>query len=276
MLIFEATGTIWKINSEDFNVQKIEKEILEKIFELDLIFSRFNPKSFLFKLNLNQKAKNPPKIFLENLEFALQISKITNGEFSVFVGGVLENFGYGNLKNKDFYQNFQENYFQQNFQNLIKFDKKEVFLFNSSLDFGSFGKGLIIDEVVKVLDKFSENFVINAGGDIFVRSPVLQEIFVENPMNRSKPWKKIKIANASVCASSNFLRTWEKDGKSFSHIIRLNFNPENQKIVGSFAVSKTAKIADLLSTIFFITGKKYEKILQEFLKEDFSFGIFRE
>ena len=123
---------------------------------------------------------------------------------------------------------------------------------DSARDFeeGGFGKGYALDRMLALLDGEA---LINFGGQVIVRGT--HEITVADPADRRKPAIAFTIENASLSTSSGSEKTFEVDGRRFSHIL----DPRTGEALpprGSVSViSDDALTADILSTALYVIGE---------------------
>lgn len=116
---------------------------------------------------------------------------------------------------------------------------------------GAFGKGYAIDRMLAQLA--SAEAMINFGGQIAVRGELRATI--ADPENRDAPVLELTLADASLSTSSGSEKTFERDGRRYSHIL----DPRTGEPVpprGSVSViADDALTADILSTALYVMGE---------------------
>ncbi len=150
------------------------------------------------------------------------------------------------------------------------------------LDFGACGKGYLVDLLGEELDKTFEEFVIDAGGDLLVRSTEPIAIALEDPEDPTRAIGIAHVANCALCASAPSRRHWnmpvnEHVQLSIHHLLNAIDGLPVQQIEATWTcVSETAAschpnanhhptaLADGLATALFTTGPQR-------LRRDFSF-----
>jgi thiamine biosynthesis lipoprotein ApbE len=261
---FEATGTIWNIQFfEPINEQVITEAVMNCVIQYDLIFSRFNKLSQLYHLNQKKVLQNPSEELVQSLKLGMEMKALTQGLFDPFIGRKLIKSGYGSSELPT-----ELSASDKHSKDKIIFHHNSIEISeNALLDLGSFAKGLIVDKVSNELKKLSVRyFIINAGGDILLTSnqeePV--RLYIEDAITK-KLSTQISLKNQALCSSSNEKRTWFYNGKKQQHIQNIS---KAHSIVGVSVTHSSCMIADLLTSVLFLTGQKYSVELNE------RFGVF--
>ena len=260
-LDFKALGTIWNINYSS-KTNSYNKIILDTVKQFESDYSRFISKSYISQLNNGKIIKKPSQELIQMLQFAKDSYVNTNGCFDISVGGVLEQNGYGN--NTNITTNNSQPYY-----NFIKNGKSSISINNNNihLDFGGFGKGWLIDKIANIFGNNVPEYVINGGGDIYVKNNVKQKIYLEHPNAQDTYIGYTLINNKALAVSSNQKRTWKYNNKTYSHII----DPSNKDInnLQSIVTAPTANLADMLATTLLIANITTIKNLQNIYNFDY-------
>ncbi len=134
------------------------------------------------------------------------------------------------------------------------------------LDFGACGKGHLVDLLGKELSGTFEEFVIDAGGDLLVRSTEPISIALEDPEDPARAIGVARVANGAFCASAPSRRHWnapvnERVQLSIHHLLNAVDGLPVQQIEAAWAcVDETAEspyptaVADGLATALFTTS----------------------
>lgn len=134
-------------------------------------------------------------------------------------------------------------------------------LFDDTLiDVSANSKGYIVDETVKFMKKAGfENFIVNAGGDVYVSGLKYGEtpykIYIEEPEKENGIANIIKLTNKAVATSGNYERFFINDeGKRITHIFdgRTFTSSNNYKSVS--VIADTTEMADGLATMYFLSS----------------------
>ncbi|HIA91613.1 TPA: FAD:protein FMN transferase [Candidatus Saccharibacteria bacterium] len=244
MLTFEALGTGWKIKANDFDVVAEKNKILSVVTEFENNYSRFKKTSYVGRLNTGSSINQPPSELYEMLEFAYRAYQNTQGMFNIFIGATLENSGYG-LKNN--------NKFSNAFSGAISFSEQEIKLTGEhSIDLGGFGKGWLIDKLALILQDKSDNFVINGGGDMYVKGKKIVQI--------ESTGHKVGVEDQAVASSSAAARAWRFGGVQHTHI------PSAQSEHQASVIAGDAKTADMLATVSLLSNNAQLKSLEKSYK----------
>lgn len=286
----------WKALGTDVYVQIVDDGLLdsegEKIFsdikniyaEQEKIFSRFDVKSELSKINSNLgKFIDASPDMLELAKKSLENFEESEGIFDPRILETLEKIGYGRSFSKDSLSS-EENVGMIDergktglMQDLIVENGRIKFL--RKMDFSGIAKGYITDRVAEFLrEKGFENFLVDSGGDMFAqgkdRSGDDWGIALEGSENEDET--VLEISGQAVATSGSVRRNWERGGKKFHHIINPHrmddFSFELQSVT---VVAETVERADVWAKVLFLLGlesgleKAREKEMKAvFLKQD--------
>jgi len=260
---FESIGTKWQIDINDdisdLKLEKIKENIFSFLNDFSSIYSRFDSKSLITRISKNKGKYEFPESSKELFEIYSALYEITNGLFTPLIGDTLNSVGYDrNYSLKPGKLTRPETWSIMDFKYPVLDVKKPV-----TLDFGACGKGYAIDKIVKILNihKIS-SFIVDAGGDLYLRNISNSKVGLENPLNVRQIIGVADVNNESICASALNRRTWG----SYSHII----NPKTLKspvdIIAVWTISKKAIVADALATVlFFIEPEKLNEFKFEYL-----------
>lgn len=261
----KGLGTLWFFDIYDKSLSKQVKEEIKNFltYEIEVFekkYSRFLESSDLSKLNQNREFKDADFDFLNMLHKSILFNKISENNFNIAFGGILEKQGYGKTSNENLEKN-KENI--KSLDEVLEIKNKDIFLKQNgvNLDLGGIGKGYLVDLLAKKLkEKFGlKYFLINAGGDIFVTSNNENEVKIalESPEDDKKYIGVVKLKNQALAASSNYKRIWKKESESKNHIISeqdsfgKSFSEKNK--LASFVLAGNCTTADIVSTTILTT-----------------------
>lgn len=248
---------------------------IEKGFEqFDRIvkqYTRFNEDSELS--NLNRNSGNWTKIsleFFELIEYMLALAKETEGCFDPTIIDFLETYGYD--KNYDFskldnpkldemVKNMAET--RASFKD-IELDKKNLkvkLVKGQRIDLGGVGKGYAIDCAFDELKRVSDNFLIDAGGDIRASGKnekgEVWKVALKNKDSSGeiKDIGFVELDNQSVASSGS----WARKVKQFHHLINPKTGLPENKYTTVYVVAQKGIDADAWGTALFVGGEQYIK-----------------
>lgn len=272
---FKALGT--EITIDIVSSQKFEKKIKGEIFQeiekfvkkQEEIFSRFNEKSELSRLNndLGKTVLVSDDMF--NLaQKVLFFYEKSEGICDPRIIGVLENIGYQKSFKKNSFDSLVANS-EINFQIPLKNDliigNREL-LFRCRMDFSGLAKGYLADRLTDFLRKQGfDDFIVDLGGDLYV----------SGQRNKKRKWfigiegviedkVVLSLKDRGVATSGTSRRNWEIKNQKFHHLI----NPKNPsdfsfEIVSVSVIAESVIEADFLAKVIFLKGiregKKYIK-----------------
>ncbi|MCA9386846.1 FAD:protein FMN transferase [Candidatus Dojkabacteria bacterium] len=246
---------------------EIQESIENAYGEFDRIvkkFTRFNEDSELSNLN-RQSGKwvkvSEELVFL--VEYMLNMSKKTDGAFDPTIIDFLEVYGYD--KNYDF-SKLENPKLDKLVADIakkkrswkdIEVDKKEnkiKLVEGQRIDLGGIGKGYAIDLAFDHLKKTSDNFLINAGGDIRSNGKNNEDKFwVVELKTPDGSAGQLELKNMSLSSSGS----WARKVKQFHHLIdpRLG-KPAEKNYSTVFVLGETSIQTDTWATALFILGQE--------------------
>lgn len=261
---FKGLGTYWECEILDHNLtyekyKIIQTQILDRLDAFSSQYSRFNQDSLVSRLNQDYKIVDPPREMVKMFQFAQMAYKASEGIFDVTVGGILVGYGYGSTGGVGG--------IQSNFWDLVIISDQLIQIpKDTSIDFGGFGKGWLIDSFVDIFRKNNiKQFIINGGGDIFVQADDYINIKLEHPYDNQKYVGQTRIKCGALAASSIIKRTWQNGSNQYHHIIDpFKGESSNLDVVCSFIKADTALIADTMATILIVKPELDLKLSKQF------------
>lgn len=241
------------------NSSTVQKH-LDHVFEVMRIFesrfSRFKKNNELWDFNHSHEHHPSPEL-LALLTSSQYFYQLTNGLFDPSVLSSLEKEGYAS-------HHYTTSTKAYTFSDLSITNSPSTITKPRDLfvDFGGIGKGYIVDQVATYLAKHFENFLIDAGGDIYVRGTNKQEAYpywvieVEHPEAEQDPAALLLLRDMAVATSGRNRRHWLREQETKHHII----DPRTQKsafqgFLSVTVIAASTISADILAKILFILGK---------------------
>lgn len=273
---FEGLGTHWKVGVTEklpnSATSEIYKSIVAIVREFEGNYSRFLPNSLVSQLNATRKINNPPNELVRMLNFAQDCAKITDNFFSITVGVRLEDIGYDDkytLKKKDTLRTVPH------LRDVLNVTERGITLSKyTSIDFGGFGKGWLIDKIVGHLKaRGISSYVIDGGGDIFVsgQPPDGKSIPLEDPWNQEKIIGEILLENGAIASSSPKHRKWPDiaTGQTMHHLIdpKSELTPSN--VAAVYTHANNATDADTASTALFVSPNELHSRIANYFKASY-------
>ena len=217
---------------------------------------------------------NPVKVSYETLEMLKRskaYSQKYKGIFDVTIGPLSDLWGFSEdkeitLPKKETIKKLTKlvNY------NDIDIDEndKTVFLKKKgmSIDLGGIAKGYAIDRGSAVLkERGITNFILNAGGDIYVSGTKDKETFwkvgIKHPRNSNDLIAEFDLKDYAVATSGDYERFKIINGKRFHHILDPKTGYPGTLSESSTIIAPTAEEADATATYVFLLG--WQKTLND-------------
>ncbi|PLX45878.1 MAG: hypothetical protein C0609_02040 [Deltaproteobacteria bacterium] len=137
-------------------------------------------------------------------------------------------------------------------------DEKSIELNGRVLDLGGVAKGYAIDRAVKVLkDAGVGNFIVNAGGDLFVKGDKGERpwrVGIAHPRKPGELFAIVEPREGAMVTSGDYERYFIWEGKRYHHIIDPKSGYPAEGISSVTVTAPTAMAADAVATAVFILG----------------------
>lgn len=168
----------------------------------------------------------------------------------------------------------------------IKFDISDIKLLDNNyilnnepnIDLGSIAKGYATQKVGEYLkeNKISK-FLINAGGNVLVGDYYdsgTYKIGIEDPNDNTSIYQIVKGNNIAVVTSGGYLRYYEYDGKTYSHIINPNTLMPANYMKSVTVITNDSSIGDALSTTLYLMSiEDGMKFIKKYNAEAIWYGL---
>jgi thiamine biosynthesis lipoprotein len=215
------------------------------------------------------------KILIENFIAAEKISKLTEGNFDISLGAVIEAHGYAAKERKKLSkQELDSMMLYVGYEKLRLEGNKLIKQYpQTRIDFNAIAQGYTTDAISKYLtnNKISQH-IVDVGGEVYAsgRKPDGQQwrVAIEKPskdMYAEREYNSfVKLENKSIVTSGNYRKYVEEDGIRLSHTIDPKTGHSvSHNLLSVSVIAENATLADGLATAFMVMGK--EKA-EEFLK----------
>lgn len=267
---FKALGSTISIQTDiPKNIAKKVFTEIENYFEhINQIASRFKPDSELTILNNNigYTIEVEPEL-VEIIKNAYYAYQVTDGNFDPRIFTSITNLGYIETFKNNKWDNIKPTPHIITEKWSPTFSNNKINIGSHPIDLGGIGKSYTATEASHILDGYTENYFLNAGGDI-IFSGVAPDgnpwtVGVENPYIKTNiPTIILKIDNQSVATSSLSKNNWQdKNGNRYHHII----NPKTGLPVETDIISTTIIHHDLIAAEIWSKSLFFET--EEIIKE---------
>ena len=211
--------------------ETLSKEMFDRVEEcfrdIEKIASRFDDNSELSFVNKNLgytvEVSQDLQSLLKDAHYAYQV---TGGSFDPRILQTLSNIGYANtfLDNKWKDIKVKPLIIRNEWRPI--FDENKVHVGSEPIDLGGVGKSYTAWKAGQIVAEYSENFFVNAGGDIVFSGHAVDAtewtVGVDNPYMEvsDAPLAILGLSDKSVATSSIAKHSWvTSDGRRMHHII---------------------------------------------------------
>lgn len=241
-------GTVWWIelfDASDENIDCIQQGVVAHIQQFEQRYSRFREDSWLSVLNRNGAVDDADGEFVDMVHYALDAYQQTKGVFNIAIGEYLVRSGY----DKDYsFESSQQQSAVPELDTVLAVDGDSIVLKGGAqIDFGGFGKGYLIDSIVRYLAREwgVHHCLVNGGGDMYATNQDGKAVTIglQHPTNREHMLGSLDLLNTGFAASSPFVRSWrDQHGVEHNHLVG---EGEKQAV---FVTAPTATQADMWAT----------------------------
>ncbi len=259
------------------NAQKALDAGAKRLSRLEKMWSRFNPKSEISRINAGagRKSVRISRETDELLSQAKSFSALSSGLFSVTVCPLVDLWDYKHACHVPAAEDIARVLPLINDSDLQLDASGSVARLCQpcqSIDLGGIGKGFACDEINKIFEDYGVlSAVTNIGGNVSALGPKPDgtpwRVGIRHPRLKDRLIGRLLITDRSVVTSGDDQRFFvADDGKRYHHILdpRVGF-PAESGLISVTVIAKSSAAADALSTILFISGiEKGVEILNGF------------
>ena len=258
-----AFDTILTITANE-KYQDVITEAFRMCQEYELVFSRTNEKSELYKLNEGELS--PPSQKLKDvIEFSLTMSGYTDGAFDITITPLVDLW---NIKERTTPPTDDEIKAAQEKVDYRKISLEPFSLGGTTLDMGAVAKGYIADMLTEHFRSRGVNdIIIDLGGNVALIGE--HTVGIRNPKNPDEIFAVMTIKDKSAVTSGAYQRYFEHEGKRYHHIIDPRTGKSADSGIASVTVvSPSSMSADALSTSIYILGEDALSLCAKFPHTD--------
>lgn len=250
---YKALGTVWYVEvfipKTTNEIAALRDEIISLVSLFEKSYSRFRSDSILTELNQKRVTAYDHHL-KEMLVLGKEMQSMSSGVFRLAVLDKLTEKGYGEHVHKS-------EYADEGFE----VTDKEIRLHGTaSVDLGGIGKGYLIDMIAaRLVELGVHEFVVNGGGDLYATHNKGRPITVllQHPFNLDESIGSVELYNQSLCASSSFIRSWEKDGIKRNHFVSKD---GSEVWSASYTIGGSATRADMAATVLCLLANNKEEV----------------
>lgn len=266
-------GTIYNITYQ--YDEDLQKELVEKMNEVDRALSMFNEKSVISHINLDEHYTIPKStegdMFLEVYNLAMEIAEDTQGAFDITIAPLVNAWGFG-FKSGDMPS-------KEQVDSMLQFVGYKKISYSTEhggrgiskrdprimLDCSAIAKGYGVDAVAQLLEKKGvKNYMVEIGGEIATRG--ISEKRVPWKIGVTKPTEEgtldgtelqtvLNVTDKCMATSGNYRNFYYKGGKKYAHTIDPKTgHPVQHNILSATVLADQCARADAYATSFMVMG----------------------
>lgn len=268
---FFAMDTYMTVTAYGENGEKAVSAAEKKVKELDKKLNAEDKESEIYSLNKNGNAALSEDAACV-LDSALQYWKATEGAFNPAMRPLMSLWGFtsGNYNVPLKAEINQKLALAKPEKISVNGNKAELKLDGLEVDLGGIAKGYTSSQIMKIFKESGvKSGIANLGGNVQTLGlkPDGSEwnVAIEHPDSEESYLGVLKTHDRAVITSGGYERNFEKDGKTYHHIIEPSTGyPAESGLTSVTIVAEDGTLADALSTSLFVMGaKKAEKFWRE-------------
>jgi thiamine biosynthesis lipoprotein len=262
---FRAMNTTVELFTRDLEDTAALAPAEDLFHEMEARLSRFIPDSELCRLNDRSGEEVPASdVMFDILEEAGKLHRATRGAFDPAVLPDLEAAGYDRSFEKVARTSDEA-------AGGVRADRRSISELRIDrargvvrgpaglrIDLGGLGKGFTVDLVTRLLDPI-QNFVVNAGGDIFARGCGSDGdgwlVAVTDPIVAGRTISLVRLYDEALATSTTTARRWRRAGELQHHLIDPRTGrPATSGVLSATVIARTAVEADVFAKTALLLG----------------------
>ena len=259
-----AMDTYMTVTAYGKNAENGVNKAVDEINRLETVLSAEKQESDIYKLNdsgsgtLSTDTKNI-------VSRALEINKTTNGAFYISIYPLMVKWGFTTQKYNVPSKNEISKLLKDVDSSKIKFDEKsgkKKLTEKMQIDLGGIAKGYTSNRVMQIFKECGvKSGLVSLGGNVQALGTKTDgtawQIAIENPDKSSDYIGVVSVKDKAVITSGGYERYFEKNGKTYHHILDPETGyPAESGVKSVTIVSDDGTLADALSTSLFVMGKE--------------------
>ena len=246
----------------DITIYDGGRAVLSRAFELcreyDLLFSRTNPESQVYKANNAGGApvEIDPRL-TRLLELCVEMSEKSDGAFDVTVGAATQLWDYKN-KTVPAQAQIDRALTTIGYKNIVLQGNTLTLKNGAQLDLGAIAKGYVADLLCDFLrEQGVQKAIINLGGNIILFGGAERwKVGVQKPFGTEQELAAmVHTADISVVTSGIYQRYFERDGLIYHHILNpYTGRPADSGLDSVTVLAQSSVVADAASTACMVFG----------------------
>jgi len=266
---FRALGTPCALQlrcTEKKTALKFLADALGWLGNYEAKFSRFRPDSMVSRINqaAGKKWVNIDREMEQMLDMADAMHSLTDGILDPTMLPLLRLWDW-----KKVHEKLPEEFEVQNALALSNWKEVErrpgrIFLprVGMGLDFGGFGKEHAVDQIIAISRKHGiTDILVDLGRDIFAMggngAHPFWHVGIQDGINTDQCVGGLAVSGYAVCASGDYARRFEHNGKRYGHILDHRTGwPVNHGLRAVTVLAPTCLVAGIYATSVFVLGRR--------------------
>lgn len=244
---FDAIGTRWQIDTPSPLDDQQLAAVRARCEEFDAVWSRFREDSLVARIAAAPGSHTLPDEAEPLLALYRELYERTDGAMSPLVGRALEQHGYDRTYSLRVQAEIAP---VPRWEDAISWHPPVLHSARPIvLDIGAAGKGYLVDLVARVLrDHGTDEFTIDASGDILHTGAWPMRIALENPLDPSRAIGVATLVTGALCASASNRRAWP----GAHHVLDAVTGRPTARVIATWVTAASALVADGLATALFL------------------------
>jgi thiamine biosynthesis lipoprotein len=265
---FFAMNTIMYIEAVGPESEEAVLAGCDKIYALDAMLSRTNPKSEISQVNAGDGVSEVTvsEETFRLLENAVLLCEDTGGTFDISIAPIMDLWGFsGSEYRVPAAEEIAATLGFVDYSGLILDSSDFGVSFSGdgmSVDLGAIAKGYASDCVLEIMKGFDiESALINLGGNVCVYGKKSNgegfRVAIADPTHPTTYAGILEVSDLSIITSGGYERYFEKDGKKYIHIMDpYTGMPADSDLLSVSIIGPNGMRCDALSTALFVMGKE--------------------
>ncbi len=269
---FFAMDTYMTVTVYDKNADAVIEEAKKLAYYYESIFSVNIDTSDISKLNNSSgsSVKVSPKTY-ELIEKSIEYSKESEGLFDITIYPVVKEWGFTTGEHKiPSDKRKKELLNRTGYQKIHLMQDYTVMLEEGcEIDLGGIAKGFLSQEMIELFkEKNVTAAIVALGGNVqtYGIKPDKKDysIGITDPFLKENIIGTISVKEKAVVTSGGYQRYFEKDGKTYHHIMDIRTGaPAESDIASVTVIADDGTYADAMATALYVMGEKEAKEYQK-------------
>lgn len=247
---FEAIGTLWQIDTAAPLPAEVRADVSAEIERFDRVWSRFRADSVITQISRSAGSWTLPAEAGAMLDLYSGLHEVTGGAVNPLIGRTLADLGY------DERYSLTPAEVPADVPAWSSITWQEPVLTTAEpvlLDVGAMGKGLLVDLVTAIVQNHTEQFTVDAGGDIRHGGTASLRVALEHPGDPTRAVGVAELgADDALCGSAVNRRAW---GDGLHHVLDGRTGRPTRDVIATWVVvAGSCMRADALATAHFFAG----------------------